>query len=177
MGLGGLLKGAAGIITGGLSGLPGKIIETVSGQFPEKMSEAEKAALEVKIQQIVHQQEVEMLDKWNEESESHRLFISQHEGTASDLAQLGWLGKILLGLRGIQRPVWGFATLILDFKVVGAFLGGGMTTMFAAQSAVILMYLLMAINLIVLTFLFGERTIKNIMPLIESAIKAWKGNN
>ncbi|WP_230413519.1 hypothetical protein [Zooshikella ganghwensis] len=61
----------------------------------------------------------------------------------------------MLFLRGAQRPVWGFATLYLDLCWFATW-----------QLTVQQETALTLINVLVLGFLFGERAIKNVMPLI-----------
>jgi hypothetical protein len=144
------------------------IVGLIDKALPDKMSEKERADITMAMQKLEFDQKIALQDSWNKESNSFRDFTNQHEGSASDLIQLGFAGKILLGLRGIQRPIWGFGTLFIDYKVFsGLWLVPDPT----------MMTIIYAINLIVLSFLFGERAIKNVMPLVETAIRAYTGNN
>ena len=86
-------------------------------------------------------------------------FINEHEGTANDLRQAGLLGRVILFARGCQRPLWGFFVMYIDFM----WFSGAWKIEKDTQTE----FALTVINLLVLGFLFGERAIKNIMPLYE----------
>ncbi len=81
------------------------------------------------------------------------------EGTAADLGE-SLPGKIVLFLRGAQRPVWGYATLVF----VGAWLLGSPSFTPGQEQ------ILYAIVLLVLGFLFGERAVKNVLPLFQKGL-------
>ncbi len=89
------------------------------------------------------------------------------EGTEKDLLQIPVLGRIMLFLRGCQRPIWGFVILYIDLCVFSGKweLTEGSTT----ESA------FWVVNALVLGFLFSERAVKNVMPRVDSMIKAKKG--
>lgn len=89
--------------------------------------------------------------------------IAELEGTASDLTKFGLLGRLVVFVRGCQRPVWGFATLYMDFM----WFSGRWAELSQQQESAFWI-----INLLVLGFLFGERAIKNLMPLITTMIEA-----
>jgi len=89
-----------------------------------------------------------------------------YEGTASDLKSIPVLGAVMLFLRGSQRPVWGFATILLDYQV------------FSASWKLddpIISNAFWVVNFLVLGFLFGERAVTNIMPFITNMIQAKNG--
>ncbi|WKD48664.1 hypothetical protein [Microbulbifer spongiae] len=90
--------------------------------------------------------------------------IRELEGSAADLKQISILGRTMLFLRGSQRPLWGFATLYLDWPWFARW------TLTEKQETA-----LIAINLLVLRFLFGERVVKNICPFIAEIFRARKG--
>jgi hypothetical protein len=113
---------------------------------------------------FLHQKEIEANKVLNDAAAQLDKRIAEQEGTAADLKTIPVLGHILIFARGAQRPVWGFATLYMDFKWL--FEPGTFTEQ--QQTAMIV------INILVLGFLFGERTIKNLEPLI---IKVFGKNN
>lgn len=127
---------------------------------------AEKELAKRELMQIMHTKEIELRQIAAEEKAEFNKRIHDLEGTAKDLIQAGWLGKIVLFARGAQRPVWGFAVLALDFAVFSGQYslpeGGQMESTF---------YI---INLLVLGFLFGERAVKNVAPLITNYLKSKK---
>lgn len=90
--------------------------------------------------------------------------IGNHEGTSKDLKSIPVLGSIVLFLRGAQRPVWGFLTIYLDLR----WFFGGLTFTEQQQTALIV------INVLVLGFLFGERALLNLEPLLTRLINKQK---
>lgn len=133
-----------------------EIKETVISYFPPDMSPQQKAELEMKLQVLVAQKQLEANKVLSEASAQLDRRIAEQEGTASDLKGIPILGTIILFLRGAQRPLWGFATLWMDYKWFFEL----HTFTDQQQTAMIV------INMLVLGFLFGERTIKNLEPLI-----------
>ena len=84
--------------------------------------------------------------------------------SAEDLNAIPVLGKLIIFLRGMQRPFWGFGVFYLDnrwFFSVDEFTDRQEIT-------------LLVINLLVLGFLFGERALKNLMPLFTKLLEAKK---
>lgn len=134
------------------------IADTVQAYFPPSMSDQEKAELQLKIQAAEHAREKDFLRLGNEADAEFNRRIRDLEGTAADLKAIPFVGPVLIFARGAQRPVWGFATLFLDYQV----LSGAWNIMADTQ----LKALIMAINLLVLGFLFGERAVKNVAPLL-----------
>ena len=143
-----LFGGIANFLTGGLGS---KIVDTVVGQFPDKLSEKDKENIKVAVIEATRAHEKEQIIEYNKR-------ISDMEGTAKDLQQFGWLGRCVVFLRGSQRPVWGYCVLGMDAMV---FSGKWVLTGEKLESA------FWVINFLVLGFLFGERAMKNVMPLIK----------
>lgn len=147
-----------------LSGGFGKnIVETVKDYFPPSMSDEEKKQFELKLTEITHKQELELLKVAQVADGEFNQRIKDLEGTAADLRQIPVLGSIILFMRGCQRPIFGFFTLIMDYLVFsGAWIieqGSRLESAF------------FAINLLVLGFLFGERAVKNVLPLFDRYFK------
>ena len=134
------------------------------------MSEEEKARLNIEIQKVVHQKEIEMMDKWNEQEKQFQDFTKEMEGTASDLKSIPILGHIMIFLRGSFRPLMAYGTLYTDLMI---FSGTWNIQNMAGEIAQQAMSLLWLINGVVLVFYFGERTVKNLSPIIE---KVFMGN-
>lgn len=130
--------------------------EGIMSYFPPDMTPQQKADTEMKIQAFLHQKELDANKILNESAQQLDKRISEQEGTASDLKQIPILGTVILFLRGAQRPLWGFATLYMDYKWFFE-----VHTFDEQQQTA-----LIVINVLVLGFLFGERTIKNLEPLI-----------
>lgn len=134
----------------------GTIKETIQDYYPPDLNPHEKAELDLKLKQMLADKEIEANKVLNDAARQLDKRIAEQEGTASDLKQMPFIGRIVLFLRGLQRPTWGFATLYIDFKWF--FEDHSFTEQ--EQTALIV------INILVLGFLFGERTIKNLEPLI-----------
>ena len=130
--------------------------DTVMAYFPPDMSEADKAKLELELELMFMEKQKQANKFLQESSVALDKRIAQQEGTAADFTSLPVIGRILLFARGAQRPVWGFATLWMDFR----WFFGGYTFDEQQQTALIV------INVLVLGFLFGERAIQNLTPML-----------
>jgi len=172
--LGTILKGAANIVTGSLPELIEDVVGIVRGQIREKMSEGEQAQIELQIREAAHKHEVEKIVAWNEQEKQFQEFVSQHEGTASDLKAIPILGHIMIFVRGCLRPLVTLVTLYADIQVLSG--GWKLTEAAGGDAALASQYssMLWIINIVVLVFLFGERGIKNVMPLVEGILLAKK---
>lgn len=133
-----------------------EIKEGVMAYFPPDMNPLQKAEAELKIQALLFKKQTEANRVLDNAATQLNKRISEQEGTASDLKTIPILGHAIIFLRGLQRPVWGFGTMLMDYKWF--FCGGAFTDQ--QQTAMIV------INFLVLSFLFGERAIKNLEPLI-----------
>ncbi len=98
------------------------------------------------------------------------------EGTATDVKSVWLIGPLILLLRGMQRPVWGFATMWMDFRIMsGAWAvtlwqkNDGGNNFITPEG-----FILIIINFLVLAFLFGERALVNTLPVLNPIIeKIW----
>ena len=147
------LDKAADFIGGSLFG---EIKDTVMAYFPPDMSPQERAKAELQIQAMLHAKQIEANKVLADSAAQLDRRIAEQEGTTKDLLALPFLGRIVIFARGVQRPVWGFATLYMDHQW---FFSGAVFNE-QQQTAMI------SINLLVLGFLFGERAIKNLEPLL-----------
>ena len=152
------------VVTGGAVST---IVDMVKDYFPPSMSEAEKAELSLKIAQADHQRNLEIMRIVDEARQEWYRFTQEMEGTASDLKIIPLIGPLVIFLRGVQRPLWGFITLYFDWVYLAQ--GGANYTEKQAL-------LLLVINVIVLSVLFGERAVKNLMPLLMTVFGGKKGN-
>lgn len=153
-------SGLAEIATGGL----GKtIIETIKEYFPPEMSAEQRANISLAATQLELQKAREFSDAQRAAEEALDARIAMYEGTASDLKSIPILGALMLFARGAQRPVWGFATMLLDYQVFsGAW----------KLEGDIIPNAFWVVNFLVLGFLFGERAVTNVMPFITNMIQA-----
>lgn len=157
-----LLDKITDIATGGLGK---QVFDLVKTYFPPDMTPEAKANMQVALEQLAIQREREVNQARTEAERAINERIAAHEGTASDLKSLPILGSIMLFLRGSQRPIWGFATLWFDYQWYTVW-----TSLTPEQEAS-----LYVINILVLGFLFGERAIINVMPIVMPIISRMLG--
>jgi hypothetical protein len=154
MGIGKLFSTVADFVGGGLFK---EVKDTVMAYLPPDMSDLQKAEFNLKVSEALAQKQSEANKMLSEASAQLDKRISEQEGTAADLKVLGWVGKPIIFLRGVQRPLWGYATLWIDVQwFFGSYI------MSDKQNLA-----LIVINILVLGFLFGERAVLNLQPLIE----------
>lgn len=120
----------------------------------------EKAEFEKAIRELAHKQQLDLADIAHQADVEFNTRIKDLEGTAKDLLQAGRLGKIVLFFRGAQRPAWGWGVLFFDLQ----YFRGAIELGTQGEA------LLYAINLLVLGFLFGERAVKNVAPILKEVI-------
>lgn len=149
-----ILKGIREFLTGGLGD---KIYQGIKDYFPPDMSEADKALLQLKIKEVDHQHQMEGQRLQLEAEAAVTERIAQLEGTVSELKTIPFVGAFVIFTRAMQRQVWGYSTLYINFL----WFSGKWTYTEQQESA------MWVINLLVLGFLFGERAIQNIAPLIS----------
>ncbi len=132
--------------------------DVVKSYFPPSMSDAEKAQAERAFAEFAHKKELELQAQMNAAEEEFNRRIKEMEGTAADLKGIPVLGPLMLFVRGAQRPAFGIFTLVADYQVFSQ------AWQLDEQKGA----MLFAVNILVLTFLFGERAIKNLMPFIQT---------
>lgn len=148
-----IIEKLLGAFTGGMGG---RVMDIVDRQFPGKLSPQEKAELKLAFDRLEHEQEKELNKAAQEASEALNRRVSEYEGTAADIKSMFVVGPLIILIRSMFRPLASYTTIYLDFVY---FTSGGAKFPEGSDG------LLLAINLIVLGFWFGERTIKNLMPL------------
>lgn len=125
--------------------------------------------LEFKGKMMDHLAEMRELEL--KEQEEHNRHVAEMEGTAKDLLAVPVLGQIMLFLRGSQRIVWGFGALWITYCVLAGkwvfvqqvMAPNGVT---ATVTDTQRMFLVISIDLLVLATLFGERALRNILPIV-----------
>ena len=142
----------------------GTIIDTAKAYFPPSMSEAEKSQAELALVKVKAEAEVKLTEATQAIQASFDQRIRDMEGTAADLKSIPILGPLTIFLRGMQRSIWGFAVLVMDYFV---FAGEWHITPDSRQDTCFLV-----INFLVLGFLFGERAMQNLAPLLERLLVA-----
>ena len=126
-------------------------------------------ALRFKSSVMEHEREILRMraEEAEEERASFNKRIADMEGTASDLKSIPVLGAAMLFLRGSIRPVWCALTLYwtsMWFSSMWDIPDDSQKSM------------AFFLNLILtLTFVFGERAIKNCLPLVREFLNAKAG--
>ena len=155
-------------ISGGMgSEIVKGVASFVKGQFPDKLSEADQLQIQMKVTEIANAQINKAAELAGAETVEFNDRIKLMEGTASDLKAI----PVMLFLRGAQRPVWSMATMYFDWIWFNG-------SAFTEQQSTALIVInrsafteqqstaLIVINSMVLGILFGERTLKNLEPLL-----------
>jgi len=133
--------------------------DIVKAYFPPSMSEQEKGEAQLAYERFVNEKQKESNTLALEVGKEFNQRMKDMEGTAADLKTIPILGSIIIFVRGAQRPVWGCFTLYADYMVFSK------SWNLAEEPE--LKSMLMAINILVLGFLFGERAVKNILPFLK----------
>lgn len=149
-----IIKSLAGFINGSVFD---ELKDILVSYFPPTMTDQEKAELELKIAEQLNRKQLATNEIINAAAAQLDHRIKEQEGTASDLKSIPYIGKLMLFLRGAQRPMWGYATLYLDY--LWLFNVYGKLNEQQEQALII-------INSLVLSFLFGERAIQNVGPTL-----------
>lgn len=151
-------------IVGG--GLFNGITDLAKTYFPPNMSEEQKKQFELGLMKIKDDKMLKVQSQLIKTEQMYNERIMTMDGTAEQLRKIWFIGPLLIFARAIQRPLWGFGTLILDYQV---FSGKWTIIEGSRQDTCFLL-----INLIILIFLFGEKTFKNIAPLVERLLSVKK---
>lgn len=137
------------------------VLDTVKAYLPPGMTPQQEAELKLELERLAFEKQKQadamMADAERQVTER----ISLLEGTATDLRSVPFIGPIMLFMRGVQRPVWGFAVLYADMM----WFSGKWGEMSEQQESS-----LWVINLLVLGFLFGERAVANLAPVISEVM-------
>ena len=147
------IKALGSFLTGGLSD---KIIGAVENIFPPSLSDKEKNDFKIQLMQITHQQEMEGLKLLNQSEQEFNKRTIELEGTANDLKSIPVVGAIVIFLRGAFRPLTSYLVMYCAFMSLS-----GAWTLTEKQDS-----LLWVMVILVLGFFFGERAMKNVMPII-----------
>lgn len=146
-------------------GLVDSVLEAVKAYFPPGMTPQQEAELRLNIERMAFEKQKQADAMLADAERQVTERISLLEGTATDLRAIPIIGPLMLFMRGIQRPVWGFAVLYADMM----WFSGKWGQMSTQQESA-----LWVINLLVLGFLFGERAVANLAPIISEVMASRK---
>jgi hypothetical protein len=153
-------------------GIVKSITDTVKEYFPPSMSDKEKADLAARLREVEYAREKALLTLAVEADKEVTRRAAELEGTAKDLKTIPVIGPLIIFVRGCLRPAFGCFTLFTDWSIFSSAWKVNMTTDTGAYTAEGL--LVLAMNVLVLGFLFGERTVQNLMPLFTRFMEARK---
>jgi hypothetical protein len=134
----------------------------INERWPPDMSEAQRKQMQLVIDDALHRQQMELAEAARQDEGAFNERTIALEGTAKDLAAIPYVGALIIFMRGAFRPLFSYCTMYFDWL----YFSGGLTFTERQET------LLLAINLLVLVFFFGERAMKNVMPLIINAFVA-----
>jgi hypothetical protein len=161
------MENSMGFLKGLMSFLKGDFVKNamdfVNTRWPPNMSESDKAQMELVITDMLHKQAMDLAAVAQKDEAAFNQRIVDLEGTAHDLKSIPFIGALIIFLRGAFRPMFAYMVAYVDWLYFTTD-----TAHWPEQQQT----LLIAINLLVLAFFFGERAMKNVMPLITSAIAA-----
>jgi len=164
-----------GLLAG--DGLIAKGLDFVNKRWPPNMSEADKAAAELVVQDMLHNHNMEIAKA---SAEDEKLFNERTialEGTAKDLQTIPYVGGAIIFLRGAFRPLFSYFTAYMDYvyfseSVVQVMGPDGLLLRVVTSWTERQETLLLIMNLLVLVFFFGERAMKNVLPLIVNVFES-----
>jgi len=159
----GLLDTITGFVGGGLFK---EVKDIVQDYWPPDIAPEKKLEMQLALQQAETSKEIELGKLMNDQTAALTQRISDLEGTAADLKGIPILGPIMLFIRGSQRPAWGLGAMYADLM----WFSGHWQHLTDQQEAAL--YL---INALVLGFLFGERAVQNVAPLLGDVFTKARG--
>jgi len=113
--------------------------------LPPSMNEKDKAELKQNMEMFVAKEA-------HSESSEFRNFVLQYEGSAADYKNIPFIGPIMMLIRGMVRPICTYGTFYFDFIYFTS-----ITKVWTVEQS----KLLAIMNVIVLTFWFGEKILVN----------------
>lgn len=165
------MKWLTALLGGEGGGIVGKGLDFIQKRWPPDMSEQQRQQMEIVVKDMLHQQEMDISAAAAKDEAAFNERTIALEGTAKDLQSIKYIGAVVIFLRGAFRPLFSYFTAYMDFiyftsateRVMD---DAGMllrvVPMWTEQQET----LLLAMNLLVLAFFFGERAMKNVLPLI-----------
>ncbi|HSV29413.1 MAG TPA: hypothetical protein VLL76_07635, partial [Candidatus Omnitrophota bacterium] len=118
MKLGNILEGGLkAVLNAATSGLAGQIWDTIESALPDDMPPEKRAELKLQLERVAMEREIAGNQAAGEAERNLTERISVLEGTAKDLMAMPILGRLILFARGCQRPAWGFALMVIDYRI------------------------------------------------------------
>jgi hypothetical protein len=141
-----------------------EVKETVMAYWPPEIAPEKRMEMQLKLEEAETNKRAQLAAAMASAEQAVTDRAALLEGSAQDLRAIPIVGPLVLFLRGLQRPVWGYAVLYGD----GMWFMGQWELNQSQESA------LWVINALVLGFLFGERAVQNLTPFVTEMMKARK---
>lgn len=141
-----------------------EVKETVMAYFPPEIGPEKRLELQMRMDEAEARKREQIAAAMADAERAITERVTLVEGSAQDLRAIPVVGPIVLFLRGLQRPLWGYGTMYAD-----AMWFMGRWPMNEQQESA-----LWVINLLVLPFLFGERAVQNVIPIIAEFMEKRK---
>jgi hypothetical protein len=159
----GILEKIGGLLGGGLGT---KIAEIVGNRIEDK---GKQQLAQLELEKAIGDREHELqMAELAADAEAQKEFSERTqamEGTAADLKVVPYVGAFVIFLRGAFRPLFAYFTAYLDWLYFYQ------TTPWSDKQQA----LVYAVNMLVLGFFFGERALKNVLPLVAKVFEAKAG--
>lgn len=135
--------------------------EIVMAYWPPEITPEKRLEIQLKLDEAEAVKQRQINDALAESERMITERVTLLEGSAQDLRAIPVIGPLVLFLRGLQRPLWGYGTMYADSMWFM-----GLWTLSERQESA-----LWVINFLVLGFLFGERAVQNVAPLLSELMK------
>ncbi len=166
--LGGLFGGPPGAAVGaivarelGVDATPDAVAQAIQTN-PEaalKLAELQKDE-RIQLAVLAAQQKRDEATADNDAEKEFNNRLATYEGTAADLKSVPIVGPLMLFARGAFRPVFSYGVMYADFQ---NFCGAWRLSELQQKELVM-------INALVLGFFFGERALRNVLPIIAELL-------
>jgi len=143
----------AKLATGGIGG---QVLDIIERQFPGKLTPQEQSELSVTLERMEMEREQQANNAIAEAERSLNERVAEYEGTASEIKDMWLVGPLVILMRSLFRPICSYVTLYLNFVYFTSVNDWSPETT----------NLLVVIDVIVFGFWFGERAVKNVLPIV-----------
>lgn len=160
----------------GDKGIAGSVTDFINKRWPPDLSPEAKAAIDQSLREFEANQrakdqefQTKMEELTNVAEEQFNQRVKDLEGTTTDLKTIPILGTLIIFIRGALRPAWCVATMYFDFMLLSN--KWSVTKLYTDAGITPEGFMVLIINFLILGFIFGERTLRNIVPAILPIIE------
>jgi hypothetical protein len=160
----------------GDKGIFGSVTDFVNKRWPPDISPEQRIQIEQTLREFeagekAKDQEFKLKAEalTNEAEEEFNKRVRDLEGTTADLKTIPIFGTLIIFIRGALRPTWCVATMYIDFMLLAG--KWQVTKLYTDNGITPEGFMVIIINALVLGFIFGERTLRNIVPALMPIIE------